>query len=109
MMKKNCYEMIKGYVTADETKSQCLGYILAIPAILHSYNVGKQFKAGEISRGKAVAKIYGWSIVAGITAAIVTYLSYLYLGRKRDIEQDLVNTTNLVKDDEIDAEKELDF
>ena len=107
-MKKNCYEMIKGYVTADETKSQCLGYVLAIPAIMHSYNVGKQCKTGEISKGKAVVKIYGWSIVAGLTAAIVTYLSYLYLGRKRDIEQDF-NTTNIVKDDEIDAEKELDF
>ena len=106
---KNYYEMIKNYVTSDETKSQCLGYVLAIPAIMHSYNVGKQCKAGEISKSKAVVKIYGWSIVAGLTAGIVTYLSYLYLGRKRDIEQDLVNTTNLVKDDEIDVEKELNF
>ena len=108
-MTKKMVEMVKGYVSADETKSQCLGYILAIPAIMHSYNVGKQCKAGEISKSKAVVKIYGWSIVAGLTAGIVTYLSYLYLGRKKDIEQDLVNTTNLVKDDEIDAEKELNF
>lgn len=107
-MKKKIIEMVKNYVTADETKSQYLGYVLAIPAIMHSYNVGKQCKAGEISKGKAVVKIYGWSIVAGLTAGIVTYLSYLYLG-KRDIERDLEATTSLVKDDEIDAEKELNF
>lgn len=107
-MKMEMVKMVKNYVS-DETKSQCLGYVLAIPAILHSYNVGKRCKAGEISKSKAVAKIYGWSLVAGLTAGIVTYLSYLYLGRKRDAEQDLVNTTNLVNDDEIDAEKELNF
>ena len=108
-MKKMMMEMVKNYVSADETKSQCLGYVLAIPAIMHSYNVGKKCKAGEISKAKAVAKIYGWSLVAGLTAGIVTYLSYLYLGRKRDIERDLEATTSLVKDDEIDAEKELNF
>ena len=118
-MLRKMMNAIKETVTSNSTKSQCLGYTLAIPAILHSYQVSKKCKNGEIGKGKAVALIYVWSTVAGLTAGLVTYLSYLYLER-RDVEKEqLKETVDLLKesskpwgeklDDEINAEEVLKF
>ena len=113
-MLKKMMNVIETSINAS-TKSQCLGYALAIPAIMHSYQVGKKCKNGEIRKSKAVALIYVWSTVTGLTAGIVTYLSYLHFEEKEDLKK----STDFLKksskpwsdklDDDIDAEEVLKF
>ena len=115
---KKMMNVIETSINNASTKSQCLGYALAIPAIMHSYQVGKKCKNGEIGKGKAVALIYVWSTVAGLTAGIVAYLSYLHFEGTTESE-DLKKSIDHLKesskpwgdklDDEIDAEEELKF
>lgn len=108
--------IIETSINNASTKSQCLGYALAIPAIMHSYQVGKKCKNGEIGKSKAAALIYVWSTVAGLTAGIVAYLSYLHFEGTTE-KEDLKKSIDFLKEsskpwgelDDVDAEEELKF
>lgn len=121
-MKNNMKKMmgiIETSINDASVKSQCLGYVLAIPSIIHSWNIGKKYKNGEIGKIKMIGLIYLWSTIAGLTAAIVTYLSYIHFDRNNKEKEDLKETIDLLKEsskpwgdklgDEIDAEEVLKF